>query len=154
VKTETVKTRPIREVAAELRRTLGHTQQSWATLLGWSISSAVRFENGGLPSPRMLAQMLGQADTHRLDDLAAEIQIHLNVALGPDFPLTPNETEKYFVLIARRIFQNKKRHVAFLKFAAPEIEILKAENLIRKEHREQLDAHLDAVAERERKETK
>ena len=154
MKNETIKVRPIREVAAELRRALGHTQQSWATLLGWSISSAVRFENGGVPSPKMLSQMLDQADQHGLDDLAAEVQLHLNVQLGPNFPLTPDPPERAFVLIARRIFQNKKRHAAFLKFAAPEIEILKAENAIRKEHADELFTLGDAVAERAKKEGK
>jgi len=140
--------RPIREVARELRETLGHTQQSWATEMGWAISSAVRFESGAQPSARMLAQMLETAHAHGLVDLAAEIQIHLNVALGPNFPITPDETERYFVLIARRIFQNKKRYAAFLKFAAPEIEILKAENVIRKLHQDRLIADLDALTEK------
>jgi hypothetical protein len=149
VKDKTVKARPIREVAADLRRALGHTQQSWATLLGWSISSAVRFENGGVPSPKMLAQMLDQADTHGLDDLAEEVRLHLNVALGPNFPINPDdEMERYFVLIARRAFQNKKRHAAFLKFAAPEIAILRAENALRKEHADRLFAGFDAAVER------
>jgi hypothetical protein len=156
VKNETVKTRTIRDVAVDLRKNVinsktgeGHTQQSWANFMDWSISTAVRFENGAQPSARMLAQMVDVAHANGLDDLAAEIQIHLNVALGPNFPIAPdNEMERYFVLIARRVFQNKKRHAAFLKFAAQEIEILKAENLIRKEHQERLFAELDALAEK------
>jgi hypothetical protein len=98
--------------------------------------------------------MLDQAHANRLDDLATELQIHLNVALGPNFPITPDPTERYFVLIARRVFENKKRHAAFLKFAAPEIEILKAENVLRKEHLDELNAGLDAHNERMRKEGK
>ena len=68
--------------------------------------------------------MLEAAYANGLEDLATELRLHLNVKLGPNFPITPDETERYFVLIARRIFQNKKRHAAFLKFAAPEIEAL------------------------------
>jgi hypothetical protein len=150
VKTETIEQpRPISEVARELRETLGHTQQSWAVALGWSVSTAVRFEHGAQPSPRMLAQMVGAAHAGGLDDLAAEIQLYLNVALGPNFPVNPDdEMEHYFVLIARRIYQDKRRHAAFLKFAAHEIETLKRENLIRKEHQERLFAGMDALAEK------
>jgi hypothetical protein len=151
-----VKNRTINEVAGDLRKKVinpktgeSHTQQSWADYMGWGISTAVRFENGAQPSARMLSQMLDAAYANGLDDLAMEIQIHLNVALGPNFPISPdNEMERYFVLIARRIFQNRKRHAAFLKFAAPEIEILKAENLIRKEHQDRLNAELGAIAEK------
>jgi hypothetical protein len=143
-------------VAVDLRKSVvnpetgeSHTQQSWANHMGWAISTAVRFENGAQPSPKMLAQMLDEAHVNGLDGLAAEIQLYLNVALGPNFPPNPDdEMERYFVLIARRIYQNKKRHAAFLKFAAPEIEILKTENLIRKEHQERLFAGLDAITEK------
>lgn len=145
------KPRPISAIARDLRTTLGHTQQSFAVALGWAISTAVRFEHGAQPSVRMLAQLLDLAYANGLDDLALEIQLHLNVSLGPNFPLTPDQTEQYFVLIARRIFQNRKRHAAFLKFAAPEIESLKAENAIRKEHTERLWAELDALNEKAQK---
>ena len=107
----------------------------------------MRFENGGVPkASKMLAQMLDQADSHGLDDLAAEVQLHLNVALGPNFPLTPDPTERTFVLLARRAFQNKKRHAAFLKALAPEIEILKAENGLRKQHDDELFAVGDEIS--------
>jgi hypothetical protein len=145
-----VKTRTIAEIAVDLRKALGHTQQSWATHMGWAISSAVRFENGANPSARMLSQMLDKAHENGLEGLAAEIQLHLNVVLGPSFPITPDETERYFVLIARRLFQNQKRRAAFLKFAAPEIDLLKAENKLRREHLEELHASLDAWSEREK----
>jgi hypothetical protein len=157
-----VKTRTITDVAVDLRKSIinpktgkSHTQQSWADCMGWGISTAVRFENGAQPSVRMLAQMLEAAYANGLDELAAEVQIHLNVALGPNFPVAPdNEMERFFVLLARRIFQNQKRHAAFLNFAGREIKILKAENAIRKEHQEQLDAALDAANERAQKEKK
>jgi hypothetical protein len=157
-----VKTRTITDVALDLRKNIinpktgkSHTQQSWADHMGWAITTAVRFENGAQPSARMLGQMLEEAHANGLDDLAAEIQIHLNVALGPNFPVAPDaEMERFFVLLARRIFQNKKRHAAFLNFAGREIKILKAENAIRKEHQEQLNAALDAANERAQKETK
>ena len=97
----------------------------------------------------MLAQMLEAAHTNGLDDLAAEVQLHLNVALTPNFPLAPDQLmERYFVAIARRIFQNPKRHAAFFKFAAPEIAILKAENALRKERSDKLFADFDAAVER------
>ena len=133
-----------------LRKSLGDTQQSMAGRMGWAISSTVRFETGSQPGPKALSEMVEVAWANGLDDLAAELQIHLNVALGPNFPITPNPTERYFVLIARRIFQNPKRHAAFLKFAAPEIEILKTENILRKEHTDQLFSGLDAWNEREK----
>jgi transcriptional regulator with XRE-family HTH domain len=144
-KPKPVQPRPIREIAVDLRKDLGLTQQAMATKMGWAISTTIRFEHGAQPSARMLSEMLETAYAEKLYDLAAEIQIHLNVALGPNFPVTPNEMEQYFVLIARRIFQNRKRHQAFLRFAAPEIEILKAENLLRKEHQDQLSAYLGQV---------
>ena len=100
----------------------------------------------------MLSQMLDAAHTNGLDDLAAEIQVHLNVSLGPAFPIAPDaEMERYFVAIARRLFQNRRRHKAFLKFAAPEIEILRAENALRKEHADKLFADFDAAVERGKK---
>ena len=117
--------------------------------MGWGISTAVRFENGAQPSARMLAQMLDAAHANGQADLADEIQLYLNVALGPNFPIAPDaEMERYCVLIARRIYQNKKRLAAFLKFAAPEIEILKEENVIRKEHSDRLFTDFDAAVER------
>jgi hypothetical protein len=145
-----MKTRKIGDLAADLRKKLGHTQQSWANEMGWAISSTVRFEHGAVPGPKALSEMVAAAWENGLDDLALELQTHLNVALGPNFPITPDPTERYFVLIARRIFQNPKRHAAFLKFAAPEIEILKAENVLRKEHTDQLFSGLDAWNEREK----
>jgi transcriptional regulator with XRE-family HTH domain len=155
--TKTVKPRTIAEVAVDLRKALGHTQQSWAHVMGWGISSAVRFENGAQPSARMLAQMLDAAHAEGLEDLAAEIQLHLNVALGGNFPVSPDQKERLFVAIARRIFQNPKRHGAFLKFAAPEVAILRAEAQLQKRHTDELHAALDAWNEREqsrRKESK
>jgi hypothetical protein len=162
-----VKRRTIAEIAVDLRKRLGHTQQSWAGVMGWGISTAVRFEHGAQPSPRMLAQMLEAAHANGLDDLAAEIQAHLNVRLGPTFPITPDEAERYFVAIARRIFQNKKRHAAFLKFAQPEIEILRAElaehdaaaeralKTLRDDATEQMRKYKErAAAKRPRRETK
>jgi transcriptional regulator with XRE-family HTH domain len=142
---KTESARPVAEIARDLRSALNHTQQSFAVALGWSISSAVRFENGAQPSARMLAQMVDLAHASGLDDLAMELQTHLNVSLGPNFPVGPDETERLFILLARRAFQNRKRHAAFLKALAPEIEILKAENAIRKEHQDRLNAELDAI---------
>jgi hypothetical protein len=147
-----MKTRTIAEIAVDLRKRLHHTQQSWAHEMGWGISTATRFEHGAQPSARMMSQMLEAAHAKGLADLADEIQLHLNVALGPNSPVAPDaEMEKYFVLIARRIFQNRKRHDAFLKFAAPEIEKLKAENALRKEHADRLFAGFDAAVERVKK---
>ena len=147
-----MKKRTIAEIAADLRKRLGFTQQDWAQRMGWAISTTVRFEHGAQPSPRMLSQMLDAAHTNGLDDLAAEIQVHLNVSLGPAFPIAPDaEMERYFVAIARRLFQNRRRHKAFLKFAAPEIEILRAENALRKEHADKLFADFDAAVERGKK---
>jgi hypothetical protein len=116
--------------------------------MGWAISTAVRFEHGGKPSLPMLAQMLEAADVNALDDIAAEIQIHLNVALGPNVPPTPDPTERLFIALAWRIFQNKKRHSAFLKFADPEVEILRAEAALTNERSAELFAGVDAYSAR------
>jgi hypothetical protein len=147
-KTKPKQPRPLPEVIIELRKVLNHTQQSFAVALGWSIGTCVRFEHGAQPSPRMLNELVHLAHAQGQHELAMDLQTHLNVALGPNFPLAETQVEeRYFVLIARRIYQDPARHAAFLKFAAPEIERLRDENAIRKEHTEKLWAYLDTITE-------
>ena len=140
------KPRKTAEVVRALRTALENTQQDFAVRMGWSIATIVRYEAGAKPNVQALAQMMVLAQDHGLDDLAAELRMYLNVGLGPAFPITPNE--QVFVLLARRIHQNPKRHAAFLQFALPELQQLKQENLIRKDYRQALDASMDALGER------
>ena len=142
--------RKIGDVTRDLRVALKLTQQGLAVAMGSAVSTIVRYESGGSPpNLQALAKMVELARERGLDDLAAELQVHLNVKLGPDFvPVTLNEVEKYLALIARRIIQNPKRHAAFLRFAKPEIEILKTENKLRKQHADELVAGIDAFGER------
>jgi hypothetical protein len=142
--------KPIAELARDLRTATAHTQQSFATLLGWSISTCVRFEHGAIPSAPLLAQLVAQAEAAGQDDIAEQLRLHLNVQLGPNFPLTPDPQERYFVLIARRIFQDKRRHAAFLAFAQPEVEQLQVEAEFAKERADKLFNQLDDYAERQK----
>ena len=41
-----MKKRTIAEIATDLRKRLGFTQQDWAQRMGWAISTTVRFEHG------------------------------------------------------------------------------------------------------------
>lgn len=143
--------RHIAEVVKDLRKATGLTQQAFATLLGWSISTNARFEGGGArPSLKSMSQMLDLAKANGLAELAAELRLHLNARLGPDFPLSPDPQEKLCVLLARRINQNPERREAFMRFAAPEYEQLLLENEIRKDHNVALWEGLDAWNEREK----
>lgn len=145
------KTRTIHEVVRALRLALKQTQQEFATTMESAISTVVRYEHAARPNAQQLSKMLSIARAHDLEAIAAELQLHLNVLLGPAFPVTPDPLERMCIQIARRINQNPKRREAFFKWSAREIEQLRAEDQLRKDRADELFAAFDAYAAQQAK---
>ena len=136
--------RNIRVIARELRTRAGHSQQSWAHEMGWSITSAVRFENGGRPGVKALWEMVTKAQELGFDDLATELLVFFNVSAGRDLPVV-EQGEEMFIARARRVWQNPRRHKAFLEFTAPEGKLIEAENAEKAKRADELASYLDAI---------
>lgn len=135
--------RSIHDCVRELRTTLGHTQQSFAALMHWSIASAVRYENGGRPGYRALTQLVALAIQAELTDLAKEFQSGLLANIMPDRTLEYADEDEVAIMHAAQLaYGNPKRRKKIEKFLGPELELVAKGRRVRREVSDTLGKHL------------
>jgi transcriptional regulator with XRE-family HTH domain len=121
------------EAVKELRKTLGMSQQAFATKLGMSIRAIVNYEKDRAPAAKALAQLEKLASEHEQPELARTFRDALGTQLGlgtSDRPQLSNE-ELYLDRAFRRcVFDNPKSSPAgkIRKLLRPYIEQIKAED--------------------------